>query len=64
MSSTYQVWSVYVGGDETNDFLLDELQAHEYAFNWVMEGYEDVMLHNHFTGQWFELFKGKWQEVE
>ena len=37
-----ELYSVFVGGGEVNDELLDLDNAHDLAMNYVNEGYEDV----------------------
>jgi hypothetical protein len=37
-------YSVWVGGGEVNDFLLDRIEAESLALNWIEQGYEDVYI--------------------
>ena len=38
------LYSVWVGGAEVNDFMLDRKTAKEIAEYWRDEGYDDVVL--------------------
>lgn len=37
-------YSVWVGGGEVNDFLLDRSQAESLALDYIDKGYEDVYI--------------------
>lgn len=60
----YKVWSVFVGGTEVNDYLVDQREAKDIALNWQLEGYDDVAMRNYFTEQFFVHNGKKWEEAD
>jgi hypothetical protein len=40
----HNMWTVWVGGGEVNDYYLSETQAKDIAQAWIDKGYDEVVV--------------------
>ena len=62
----YPVYSVFVGGSEVCDYLVNLDSAKDISLNWLIEGYklEEVWIRNYFTEEWIYNDGKKWRIYE
>lgn len=49
-------WSVFVGGGEVNDYLMDFNEATALGQEYVNDGYDDVSVYQYDTGEELRLW--------
>jgi len=54
-------WTVWVGGDEVNDYYLTKDKAKDLAMDFIADGYEDVQIENLSDDKNYQLKNNKWE---
>ena len=54
-------WTVWVGGDEVNNYYLTKDKAKDLAMDFIADGYEDVQIENLSDDKNYQLKNNKWE---
>ena len=54
-------WTVWVGGDEVNDYYLTKDKAKDLAMDFIADGYDDVQIENLSNDKNYQLKNNKWK---